>query len=155
MAEKKRLSKAEIAVRKELAKNLFTKDGVTTQKELAERVGISEKSIGKWIAEEKWETQRAGILMTREVELKRLYKQFTNLNDAIEKRGKGADFPDSKEADILKKLTASIRDLETEVSLQEACEVLMKLINFARTENLTEAKIIMKWADLMIKTLVK
>jgi hypothetical protein len=45
--------------------------------------------------------------------------------------------------------------METDVSLAELIEALTKLINFVRTENLAEAKIIMKWADLMIKTLLK
>lgn len=151
----KKLTKEEIEVRKNLARTLFTKDGVTTQKELAERVGITEKTIGKWIKDENWESERTSLLLTREKELKRTYKQYTALNDSIELRGKGADFPTPKEADILIKIAASIAKLETEVSAQEAIEVLMATVNFARTENLEEAKIVMKWADLFIKTKLK
>jgi DNA-binding XRE family transcriptional regulator len=155
MMEKKRLTKADIALRKTLAKQLYTKDGVTTQKELAERVGISEKTIGKWVADEKWETERSSLLLTRDYELRRVYKQFTALNDSIEKRPDGSRFPSVKEADILVKLSAAINRLETELSLSQAIEVCTQLVNFVRPENLAEAKIVMKWADFMLKTLVK
>lgn len=155
MAEKKRLSKADIAVRKQLAKNLFTKDGVTTQKELAERVGVCEKTIGKWIVEEKWVSEREGLMLTRGQQIRRLYDQFVALNDEISKRPKGQQYATSGEANTLNLLTKSIKQMETDVSLSELIEALTKLINFVRTENLTEAKIIMKWADLMIKTLLK
>lgn len=153
MAE--RLTKAEIERRKGHAKLLYTIDGVTSQKELAERMGISEKTIGKWINEESWEKQRSSILLTKENELKRVYMQFTELNDEIMKREKGKRFANTKEADILKKLSATIKDLETDVSLAETIEVLKKLINFVRPENLSDAKIITRWADLHIKTLLK
>jgi transcriptional regulator with XRE-family HTH domain len=152
---KKKLTKEEIEVRKKLAQSLYTKDGVITQKELAERVGVTEKTIGKWIIEGKWESERTSILLTREQELRRTYRQYTALNDSIEKRGEGANFPTPKEADILIKIAAAIGKLETEVSAQEAVEVLMSVVNFARTENLAEAKIVMKWADLFIKTKLK
>ena len=142
-------------MRKNLAYNLYTKDNVITQKELAERVGISEKTIGKWVAEGKWESERTSVLLTREQELKRTYKQYTALNDSIAARGPGADFPTTKEADILLKIACSIAKLETEISAQEAIEVLQAVVNFARLENLAEAKIVMKWADLFIKTKLK
>lgn len=151
----KKLTKEELEVRKNLAKNLYVKDGVITQKELAERVKVTENTIGKWVKDGQWESERTSTLLTREQELKRTYRQYTALNDSIEKRGEGANFPTSKEADILIKISGAINRLETEVSAQEAIEVLMAVVNFARTDNLTEAKIVMKWADLFIKTKLK
>ena len=152
---KKKLTKEELEVRKNLAYNLFTKDGVITQKELSERVKITEKTIGKWITEGKWQSERTSLMLTREHELKRTYKQWTALNDKIEKRGAGADFPDVKESDILSKNAAAIDRLETEVSAKEAIEVMQAVVNFARVENLAEAKIVMKWFDMFIKTKLK
>lgn len=153
--EKKRLTKAEIELRKTLAKQLYTKDGVTTQKELAERVGISEKAIGKWIADENWKKERAGLMMTREEQLKRLYEQFTALNDEIAKRPIQSRYATPSEADTLVKLTKAIKQMETDIALSETIEALRNLINFVRPENLADAKVITKWSDLYIKTLVK
>jgi transposase len=152
--EKQRLKKDELLLRKALAKKYYTSDGVTTQKELSERIGVSEKTIGKWISEEKWETDRAMEMQTKEAEKKRIVKQLTALNDMIEKREEGKRFPDSKEADTLVKLSTAISKFDTEINFKEIKDAYVKLINFARQENLEEAKVIMKWCDLLLKTLL-
>lgn len=152
---KTRLTKDEIEQRKNHAKLLYTREGVITQKELAQRVGISEKTIGLWIKDEKWEKERASVILTKEEELRRIYEQLTELNDCIRLRPKGSRYSDTKEADILIKLSATIKNLETEVSVAEAIEVLKKLINLTRKESLADAKVITKWSDILIKTLLK
>jgi uncharacterized protein YjcR len=68
------MSKQEtIQRKKDYAKLLYTVQGVTVQKELAQRSGVSEQTISKWIRAEKWEQIRASIIITKEEELKRLY----------------------------------------------------------------------------------
>lgn len=152
---KAKLTKDQIEQRKNHAKLLYTREGVITQKELAERVGISEKTIGLWVKSENWEKERSSVILTKEEELRRVYEQLTELNDLIKDRPKGQRYSDSKEADILIKLSATIKNLETDVSVAEAIEVLKKLINLTRKESLPEAKIITKWSDILIKTLLK
>jgi len=147
--------KETIQQKKDYAKLLFTKDGVTTQKVLATRVGVSEKTIGKWIKEENWDKLKTSLIITKSEELGRLYEQLTEMNDFIQNKPKGQRFANSKEADAMAKLTTAIRKMETEVSASEAIETLKALINLVMQENLTDAKIITKWADLYIKTLLK
>lgn len=155
---KKRLSKIEIARAKDYAKNLYTKSNVTTQKELAERSGISEKTIGNWIRDENWETERSGLMFTRDFELKRLYKQFTTLNDAIATRPPLEQYPTPSEADTLTKITASIDRLDKKESWKNSSETLMALVNFVRSGDTTKemeiTRLVMKWADLYLKTLI-
>lgn len=150
---KKRLTKEELERVKNHAKLLYTREGVTLQKDLALRVGVSENTISKWINEEGWEKHRASIIITKDEELRRVYMQLTELNDSIFKRAEGERFANTKDADILVKLSATIKQLETDVALAEAIEVLTKLINFVMAENQVEGKIVIKWADLLIKTL--
>jgi DNA-binding XRE family transcriptional regulator len=150
---KKRLTNEDMARVKNHAKLLFTREGVTSQKDLALRVGVSENTISKWVKDEGWEKHRASIILTKDEELRRVYMQLTELNDNIFKRPQGERFSTTKEADILVKLSATIRQLETDVALAEAIEVLIKLINLVNSENLTEGKIIIKWADIFLKTL--
>lgn len=150
---KKRLTKDEIERAKNHAKILYTREGVTLQKDLALRVGVSEQTISKWVNEENWEKHRASIILTKDEELRRVYMQLTELNDAIMERPKGQRFSNSKEADVLVKLSAAIKQLETDVSLSEAIEVLKELILLVSTESLDEARIITKWADVFIKTI--
>ena len=147
--------KETIQQKKEHAKLLYTKDGVTTQKGLAARVGVSEKTIGKWIKDENWDKLKTSLIITKAEELGRLYEQLREMNDFIQLKEKGQRFANSKEADAMAKLTTAIRKMETEVSAAEAIETLKALINLVMPESLEEAKVITRWADVYIKTLLK
>ncbi len=144
-----------IAQKKELAKLLYTAQGITEQKTLAERVGVSKQTINKWVNSEDWERLRQSLVLTKEAELRRLYMQVTELNDAIMQREVGKRFADSKEADVIAKLTASIRQLETDTSVAETIEVMKNFISFISPEDLDAAKLITKWADIFIKSIIK
>lgn len=119
-----RHEKETIQRKKEYAKLLFTTQGVTVQKELAERVGVSAVTMNKWVHEEGWESLRASVILTKENELHRFYMQVTELNDYIQLKEVGHRFANSKEADTLVKLSGAIRQLETDTSVADTIEVL-------------------------------
>lgn len=146
-------TKETIHRKKEFAKLLYVKEGVTMQKELAERVGVSEQTISKWINKENWQQYRASLIITKEQQLSRLYQQVTELNDFIMQREPGHRFANTKEADTLSKLTSAIRQLETETSLADAIEVLKKFIVHIRDTDFAKAKEITTLADGYLKTL--
>ena len=137
------------------AKLLYTVQGVTVQKELAERVGVSLQSINNWVKEEGWESYRASVIITKESELQRLYAQVTELNDHITNKPKGERFANSKEADTLGKLTAAIRQLETDTSVADTIEVLKNFTNHIRQDNYEKAKEVTTLADIFIKSIIK
>ncbi|AEL23854.1 YfeC-like transcriptional regulator [Cyclobacterium marinum] len=148
--------KTTIAQKKEHAKLLYTVEGVTVQKELAERTGVSAQSINKWVNSENWESLRTSIMLTKEAELRRLYRRFTFLNDTIEKKETEELKPVSNsEADALVKISAAIKNLETDVSAAEAIEVLKNFINSVKAHNLDLARSITNEADYYIKSLIK
>ncbi|MBS4063019.1 MAG: helix-turn-helix domain-containing protein [Chitinophagaceae bacterium] len=147
--------KQSIAQKKEHAKLLYTVEGVTVGKELAERVGVSPQTISKWINSEDWEMIRASLIMTREAELRRLYSRLTFLNDTIEERETKEKKPiTNSEADTLVKISASIKNMETDVSVSEAIQVLKDFINAVRSSNLALAKSMTVEADHYIKSLL-
>lgn len=147
--------KQSIAQKKEHAKLLYTVEGLTVGKELAERVGVSPQTISKWINSEDWEMIRASLIMTREAELRRLYRRLTFLNDTIEEREKSEKVPiTNAEADTLVKISASIKNMETDVSVSEAIQVLKNFINAVRSTNLALAKQMTVEADHYIKSLL-
>lgn len=147
--------KQSIAQKKEHAKLLYTVEGLTVGKELAERVGVSPQTISKWINSEDWEMIRASLIMTREAELRRLYRRLTFLNDTIEEREENEKKPiTNSEADTLVKISASIKNMETDVSVSEAIQVLKDFINAVRSTNLALAKQMTVEADHYIKSLL-
>lgn len=70
--------------KKELAKSLFVKSGFT-RKEIANTVGITEKTLRKWIEEYGWEDLKITESITRSHLLKEAYKQLKNINDYIDR----------------------------------------------------------------------
>ena len=55
-----------IEQKKDFAKIVYLNEPGITQKELAERVGVSKVTINKWINTEKWEELCSSLLVTKE-----------------------------------------------------------------------------------------
>lgn len=83
--------KAKIDLDKDYAKRLFL-DG-NTQKVIAQRLGRTEKTIGKWKEEGKWDDLRKSLLVTKDTQLTSLYNQLDRLNKEIETRTIVYDIP--------------------------------------------------------------
>lgn len=141
--------------KKELAKLLFFQTDLK-QSEIAERVDVRAATISDWVKKEGWDRVRRSILATRQKELGRLYEQLEALNNKIESREEGERYANNKEADIMTKLTASIRQLETETSLATVIDVFTKFNEFLRKlEGLEEAKRIFAYQDSFVKSMMK
>jgi transposase len=110
-----------IADKQYLAKILFTREKLE-QKMVAQRVGVSEKTMSLWVSKFNWKSLRNRLLVGKEEVLNNLYEQLEELNETIKAKEKGQRFSDSKQADIQIKLTASIRNLETELAIADLVE---------------------------------
>ncbi|UWY28812.1 DUF1804 family protein [Flavobacterium sp. TR2] len=140
------------ALEKEYAKSLYLAGGLT-QKEIAERVSVTEKTLAKWIKEGKWDSLKKSLLTTKQNQLSFLYDQLDFLNTDISKR----DFKVAvgKEADTIIKITASINRLETETSIGDTVEVARHFIEFVRQQDLELAKTITNLFDVFITAKMK
>jgi transposase len=174
----------------EYAKSLFIGGGLT-QKEIAERVGVTEKTLIKWKDAGKWETLKKSLLTTKQTQLSELYDQLETLNHDIKTRPIIYDIPSvllkpvklkdaegnehlefpkinkedypikvnnvasPKDADIIAKITASIKRLETESSIGDIVEVARAFIEFVRPHNLELSKQITNLFDVFITAKMK
>lgn len=102
-----------------LAEILFTREQLD-QKIVAKRVGISEKTMSKWVNEYGWKKMRNRLLMSKESLMNTFYEHLENLNNKIAEAKQGHG--DSKQADIIIKYTAAIRSLETDLAIQDLVE---------------------------------
>lgn len=139
------------AQKKDWAKVLYLKENLT-QKEIAQKVSVTEKTIGKWIESENWEQYKSSLIVTKEQELRRIYMQINELNTFIFAREEGQRFANSKEADTLTKLTAATRSLETETSISDVMEVAMKVCDFIKKDDLLKSQEMSNFFDAFIKT---
>ena len=138
------------AQKKEWAKTLYMRENLT-QQEIAERVGVSRVTVSNWVRAGKWEEQKAGLTLTRQEQVANLYRQVAEINRAISARAEGERFPNSKEADILGKLSAAIRNMEQETGIADIISVLTSFIEWRRPRDLDKAKELTRLADAYIK----
>ena len=120
--------------KKYLAKILYTREQLDA-KVVAKRVTTSEKTISKWVAEGNWKMLRNRLLISKDQQITLLYEQLEKLNIAIQAKEQG--YADTKEADILIKYTAAIRNLETDLAIGDLVESGIRFIkHLQRTETL-------------------
>ena len=139
--------------KKEWAKTLYLKENLT-QQEIADRVGVSRVSVNRWIAYGKWEEQKVGLTLTREEQVANLYRQVAEINRKIAEKPEGERFASNAEADILGKLSAAIRKMETDVGIADVISVQTKFIEFLRPIDLGKAKELTQLSDAFIKSLL-
>lgn len=173
-------------VEKDLAKVLFVNDNVS-QKEIAERLKLTEKTVGRWVKEGDWEKLKISLLVTKDNQLTALYNQLAAANEEIKTRPIVRDipnfmlkpvklktssgdevleypkydpkdypilvgnFPNSKDTDIISKLTTAIKRLETETNIGETITVSKNLILFVRSIDAKFANQLTAYCDAFIK----
>ena len=142
--------------KKELAKLLFTREGLS-QKEIAERVGASEQTISKWVNanEGEWRRMRQSLIITKEEQLHRIYEQLEEITLAIKKKEAGSRYAGSKDADVIVKLTAAAKNLESEASIADIVEVSKRFLNWLRPVDLEKAKEFAVFMDAFLKDQLK
>jgi len=140
------------AQEREYARILYVSERITF-KEIAERTSVTEKTISKWAEADNWAKLRKSLLTTKEAQLVHWYNQLDALNGHIALRD--LPIPDSKEADVMSKITSNIQRLETEVGLGEYVEVGRKLLTFIQSIDLNDAKRFKGYIDEFINSKLK
>lgn len=153
MAKKRkgRMTKEERQELMELARIYFLKEDIT-QKEIADRIGVGEKTIGRWIEEEGWRKLKRNILLTREEQLSNLYAELEEINAEIKNREPGQRYADKILANTRRYLIRDIADLEKETSTSEFITAFTPFINDVKKQSIDDARLIAGYADTFIKT---
>lgn len=120
-----------IAVKKKLARELYMLDTMT-QKEIAERVGVTPNTLGKWVKKEKWNTILAASLSTKHETLARIDKAISDVFDKAEEENRKLD---SGDYDALSKLQKVRNSIDKEISLDVIIEVFTEYNTFLMAKN--------------------
>lgn len=139
-------------IEREFAAMLYIQQGLS-QKEIAVRVKVSEKTIGKWKIDDQWDKQKRSFMVVREEQITDLYEKLEALNNHIKTNQE--NLVSVKDVDAISKLTASIKHLETETSVAEIIGVAKKYIDFIRESDLEFAKKVTTYFDLFIQHKLK
>lgn len=136
--------------KKDYARTLYLKDNLT-QQEIADKVGVTRKTVNRWVTAEKWEEMKVGMTLTREQQVANLHRQVAEINRVILEREEGKRFATAPEADTLNKLATAIKKMETDVGIADIISVGMKFINWLRPFDLEKSKEFLRFWDAFIK----
>jgi transcriptional regulator with XRE-family HTH domain len=140
--------------KRELARMLFLHESLT-QKEIALRVGVSEVTLSKWANQDNWESYKVSVTITKEEQLKNLYRQLGEINKAILSKEEGKRFASAPEGDTIAKLATAIEKMEGDVGIADMVSVSKKFLTFIRKFDLAKAQEIAPLFDAFIKDNMK
>lgn len=136
--------------KKALAKDIYLL-GSYTLEEIAQKVETTRQTVSRWAKAEGWDELKAGMTIGREQILKNLYRQINEINTNINAREQGERHANSKEADILMKLSAAIKKMEDDVGISELISSGMRFTDWLRKVDLDKAKDFINYWDAFIK----
>lgn len=125
--------------KKDLAKKLFLQDAYT-QKEIAQKVDVSEQTMSKWVREEEWESMRKSLTTTKAEQLAFLYDILAKMTAEGKKALADDDPKTNPDYDGISKISKAIERLEKETNVGEMMQTGMLFLKFLKTEDIDLAK---------------
>lgn len=138
------------------ARQLYVDHGKEA-KDIAAVVGVGYRTVLNWINGKEgdpnrpdWRKLRAAQTMSKGDQLRDLAAQIQEVNQMIKSRPEGERFANSKEADIINKLTKAYNYLETDLGVREIVDVSMELLPFIKKYSTTDADTMKAYLDKFI-----
>jgi transposase len=138
---------------KELAAQLFINTNLS-QKEIAQKVGVTEKSMSAWVNEGKWEELKNAKHSTNAEIIAGLKKI---LNHHIEQKIKklNENTFEKSDADVIVEISRSIDIMQGKgISLRDKVEVMEEFIDFIPMDNAKLQKLKSEIAEWQVKYLL-
>ena len=142
-------TKKEMQDKRDHAKLLFIHEQLN-QKEIAGRIKVSEVTISKWANADAWESHKVSITITKEEQLKNLYRQLAEMNKVIAGR-EDRKYANASEADSISKLAGAIEKMESDIGIADIVSVSKKFLAWMRKFNLVKAQEITPLFDAFVK----
>lgn len=117
-----------------LARELYVHSG-KSQREIADIVGVSTKTVNAWVQLDNWDEMKAAKSVTKSSIIRNYYKAILNLQEEINNRPPGQNIPSSKEADIMAKIQNNISRLDNNKSLADMIELGEQFIKYLQVNS--------------------
>ena len=106
--------------------------GNKTQKEIADTIGVSERSVHSWIHQYAWDKLRLAAFQAPVTIADNLAAQVVELQNVIAAREVGNRFPTPQEAEVSRKIITSWERMKKYPSLSQSMQVLETFRNYIR-----------------------
>ncbi len=136
-------------MKKQQARNLYFQTDLT-QTRIAELLDVDRKTIYLWIKEGHWAQIKKSAQHTPSILAEQYYQQLLAINQMIAAREE-QPYPTIEEAEIIRKLTLTIKHIKNGQTVGETVEVLMNFIHQITKTDLNLAKEILPHADKYIR----
>ncbi len=135
--------------KREVARDLYL-TGNFSQKQIADKIGTTPKTMSGWVKKFNWDDMRTSLLTSKKQQLVFLYSQLATIEKNIKDK-EGDKVFDTKDADKYLKTTVAIKNLESETGLGETIEVVTKIMKWLSKNDLEEAQAILDILDSYIQ----
>jgi len=132
--------------KKQWARLLYIYHEETIQN-IAAIVNIDESEVRLWVHDNKWTDVKRSNLTSKENQLQTMYSILEKATD----RMKNDENPNPKDADLLIKYTAAIKNLETDTSLTQIVEVAKLFTTWLYRRDIPLTKTVTLQLDAFIK----
>ena len=135
--------------KKQQAQFLYMAGG-KTQKEIADLVGVCERTIYSWVHQFAWDKLRLAAFQAPATIADNLCAQIVELQNTIAAREPGNRFPTLQEAEVTRKLMICLEKAKKYPSLSQHMQVLETFRNYIRPINKDFARDLGKYTDMFI-----
>lgn len=132
-----------------LARKLFV-EGNMLQKEIAEYLGVTEITVGRWAKDHNWQAERNRRSVTPSLLINKLYEQ---INQIVESLPAGTPM-DAKTANNIKLISSTIREIDKKVDPVVMIDVFTGFINWLRGVDVKAAQGIIDYQRQYIQSVV-
>ncbi len=119
---------------KQHARHLYMTQGLS-QKEIADIVGVSERTVHTWIHQYTWNKLRQASFQAPVTIADNLCSQIVELQNTIASREPGKRFPTMEEAEVSRKLIASLEKVKKYPSVSQAMQIFESFRAYIRPHN--------------------
>ncbi|MBS1586311.1 MAG: helix-turn-helix transcriptional regulator [Bacteroidetes bacterium] len=131
---------------KATAYDLYFKTNLT-QAQIAERAGVSTRTLYDWMKQGNWKTLKANSRLMPAQIVDDIYNHISHLNWKIKTRDFEDRYPSKEEAETLRKLISAIPKIKLNVSKGESAQSMINFVSWLQTRNNDAAIFISDYID--------